>query len=261
MRILIYCRRKKDSDTLQKVCRHCAVMTEREECFFKIYEDVNLVKEADGFWDMLLFEIACKKDLEGLKELRSRADDARLLILAGKEVSPEQYVEPSVRPDMLLQRPYDRSKVFKVISRLFSFCYVDRERELLRPLVVRSGSEKRYFRYEQILYMEARDKKLLLCSRQGFTEFYGCLQEMEHILPEYFIRCHRSYIVNAMYVSRLNLSQSVIHISEKYIVPVSKKYKSFVNNRLKHIVKGEQQVLRKQEESLFILPQNGSGEL
>ena len=84
---------------------------------------------------------------------------------------------------------------------------------------------------------------------------------MEHILPEYFIRCHRSYIVNAMYVSRLNLSQSVIHISEKYIVPVSKKYKSFVNNRLKHIVKGEQQVLRKQEESLFILPQNGSGEL
>ena len=74
-------------------------------------------------------------------------------------------------------------------------------------LFVRIGEERRYFHYTQILYLEAREKKLILHSGQEELSFYGSLREMEKVLPEYFVRCHRSYIVNFMHISRLDLSQ------------------------------------------------------
>lgn len=240
MKILIYCHRRKDVDTLQKICRACSVLMKEEELRFAIYTDRDSLVDVSGFWDMLLFEINCGEDLAALQGLRRRAADARLLIAAGRHIPPEWYVIPSLCPDILLRRPYDSPKVARTVHQLFACCYEDRDRSSLQRLVVRSGSEKRYFQYGQVLYLEARDKKLILCSREGFTEFYGSLQEMERTLPAYFIRCHRSYIVNAMYVSTLNLSQGILHISEQYVIPVSKKYKRYVNSRMASIVKDEQ---------------------
>lgn len=68
-----------------------------------------------------------------------------------------------------------------------------------------SGGEIYYFHYEEIQYLEARDKKIILHVNKYEISFYSSLQKLEKILPDYFIRCHRSYIVNFMFIQKADL--------------------------------------------------------
>ena len=39
-------------------------------------------------------------------------------------------------------------------------------------------------------------------------------------------------VVNSMHISRLNLSQGILHVEEKFVIPISRRYKSKVGIQL-----------------------------
>ena len=51
---------------------------------------------------------------------------------------------------------------------------------------------------------------------------------MEKKLPENFLRCHRSYIVNMSKVTAVKVSQSLIEVQDNLQVPLSRSYKRAV---------------------------------
>ena len=51
---------------------------------------------------------------------------------------------------------------------------------------------------------------------------------MEKKLPESFLRCHRSYIVNMSKVTAVKVSQSLIEVQDDLQVPLSRSYKKMV---------------------------------
>ena len=91
--------------------------------------------------------------------------------------------------------------------------------------VVESKEGQTRIPYEQIYYIEAREKKLFLRLENKEVAFYDTLENLLQVLPANFLRCHRSFVVNKYYIEKVQLSQSMIWLSHGISVPLSRSCK------------------------------------
>ena len=229
--ILIFCHDKKEGDFFGCLCEKCVKIIEREYIYSFIMSDVDY-DEADIYSvnppAVIIAEIISIDDLERVKRIRARFNHAKLLLLTNNQISAESYIIPEIVPDLLLLKPYTHLKAINAVKKVFLHYYKDRYRgrEKKQLLEIQTGGEVYYFNYTEIDYLEARNKKIVL-HRNGYEiSFYSSLRELEKNLPPYFIRCHRSYIVNFMFIQKVNLANSIFYLNEKTVIPISQKYKA-----------------------------------
>ena len=83
----------------------------------------------------------------------------------------------------------------------------------------------------KILYIERRDRKIELVCKNHTYPVNDSLENLSHILPESYVRCHTGYIVNLENVSAIH--SKYILMDNGVIIPVGRAYK---NNLEKLIV-------------------------
>lgn len=88
-------------------------------------------------------------------------------------------------------------------------------------------------RFETINYMESAGRKIAIYSTSGNYETFSTMDDMMKQLPDYFFKCHRSYIVNLYKVTSLNKND--LSVMEKYLIPLSRNLKDVIKLRLKEI--------------------------
>lgn len=194
------------------------------------YHAFGSVGEAQGFLEteplihMISWELDSQKSLEALKGLRTKGKEALLLVVADRRLSPAVYLRPSVAPAALLLKPLSREKAGAVLDELF--------REFLDRFG--SGQEKDIFYAEgregkiriplgQIDYFEAREGKIYVRAGREEYGFYGTLDRIEEELPERFLRCHRSFLVNMSRVKNINYTDQAICMQNGASLPFSRR--------------------------------------
>ncbi|MGM8364468.1 LytTR family DNA-binding domain-containing protein [Virgibacillus sp. W0181] len=84
---------------------------------------------------------------------------------------------------------------------------------------------------EQVIYMEAQNRKTYILSATGKGTHRNNLTELEMILPqEMFIRCHRSYIINMNQIKEIHPdshSTFILVMKNDSRVPVSQSYAKY----------------------------------
>ncbi|WP_017754450.1 LytTR family DNA-binding domain-containing protein [Calidifontibacillus oryziterrae] len=90
--------------------------------------------------------------------------------------------------------------------------------------------------FEQVVYVEAKEKKsFVYADGLSGTHKYS-LQEFEYFLPmDYFIRCHRSFIVNVNHIKEIfpdTHSKFLLLMDNGDRVPVSQLYSSYFRKLL-----------------------------
>lgn len=90
--------------------------------------------------------------------------------------------------------------------------------------------------FQQVMYLEAKDRKTHVITKECQGTHKYSLQEFEFILPrDSFIRCHRSYIVNINYIKEIypdTHSTFVLHMKNGDRIPVSQSYSSYFRKLL-----------------------------
>lgn len=228
--VLIFCHDKREGDFFGKLCRECLKIIGKESLYALVMNDFDYTEtelQRISPPELIIAEVVVADDLERVKYMRNLFINTRLLLLSNHQVLPEYYVIPEISPDILLMKPYVPLKAVNVVHRLLISCYKDRERirKEGRVLEIQVGGEVQYFNYEEIQYIEAREKKIIAHMNKSEFSFYSSLQKLERNLPEYFIRCHRSYIVNFMFIQKIDLTNSIFYLNDKTVIPISKKYK------------------------------------
>jgi len=84
--------------------------------------------------------------------------------------------------------------------------------------------------YSSILYFKSMNHKILVCSLDGQNEFYGKLTDVEQYAPEYFIRIHKSYLVNKAFICSVYYDSVILKDSQK--LPVSRSCREVVERYL-----------------------------
>lgn len=84
--------------------------------------------------------------------------------------------------------------------------------------------------FDSILYFQSMNHKVVIHTTEGQREFYGQLGEVEDAVPDYFIRIHKSYLVNEHFISRFQYEKIVLRNGQ--ILTISKSYRGTVQGRV-----------------------------
>lgn len=103
-------------------------------------------------------------------------------------------------------------------------------------VTVRTEDGWRPVPFQEVRYLEARDRKTHVISDRENGTHKNTLQEFEYLLPrDTFVRCHRSYIVNVHHIEEIfpdTHSTLLLSIKGGDRIPVSQSYSSYFRKML-----------------------------
>lgn len=107
---------------------------------------------------------------------------------------------------------------------------------VVSTICIKSYSDYQFVDLQNITYLKADNNTTDIQMDNGKTvNAYKTLKHFEGTLPFYFLRIHKSYIVNINHVSRIHLSKSKCYLNYNEILPFSLTYKDNVDAIIRKI--------------------------
>lgn len=85
---------------------------------------------------------------------------------------------------------------------------------------------------KEVIYIEALNKKLNICTRRQTFTVRRSLQEIEKQLPPEFIRCHRSCIANCDQVEAADYRDMTLRMRDGSLLPIARSNKEALRRRM-----------------------------
>ncbi|MGQ9619421.1 MAG: LytR/AlgR family response regulator transcription factor [Bacteroidales bacterium] len=100
-------------------------------------------------------------------------------------------------------------------------------------IFINTGDGKKYFHPDEILFLEAKGKRTEVILKNGneILANHNLRWFQDNLPKEYFIRIHKSFIVNKTYVKAF--TANMVTINQKNIIPVGRCYKNEFEMRLR----------------------------
>lgn len=96
----------------------------------------------------------------------------------------------------------------------------------IATICIKSYSDYQFVALQDIIYLKADNNTTDIQMHNGKTvNAYKTLKHFENTLPFYFLRIHKSYIVNINHVSRIHFSKSKCYLNYNEVLPFSLSYK------------------------------------
>lgn len=235
---LSFASQKKENDLMKEQLRFQAARYTEEAWSYEMYEQL---KEAEAFLreepvlDLISWDVTPAGALESLERLRRSYRQAFLLVVADGKISPMSYLRPGIMPSSLLLKPIKKGDLTLVVQEMMdAFSERFEQKDMPDSFVIDTREGRQYIPFRQIYYIEAREKKVYIRTKQEEYGFYETIENMEKQLPETFCRCHRSYIVNMARVTAVRVSLNLIEVQGGLEVPLSRSYKKTIKEYHKH---------------------------
>lgn len=234
--ILSFNRTPSEQNLIEHGCRkEIACRSDEGMHFIPISDEQNLQPfyTEDRAIDLIYFEIKELPDIERLKLLRKREPKAMLALFTSPSISPVRYLRPGISPDILILRPFKREAFVDNNSELFEAYFSKQEAEDEECFILKNREERMRLPFEKISCFEARNKKIYLRVGSEEYEFYDTLENIAARVPNYFIRCHRAYLVNGKKVKNVYMAQGYMELYGGITVPFSRTYRQSVKEFVK----------------------------
>lgn len=133
--------------------------------------------------------------METVRRLRTKGDCSQVIFVT----SSKEHVFQAFDVDAVhyLVKPVSDKDLFHALDKAIKRC----EQIDTQTITVTKGTSVQVIPFRNILYCEAINHKIYICTTNGKVDYYSQLDVLQKQLDERFFRCHRSYIVNMNYVS------------------------------------------------------------
>jgi DNA-binding LytR/AlgR family response regulator len=106
----------------------------------------------------------------------------------------------------------------------------------ISTICIKSYSDYQFVALQDIIYLKADNNTTDIYLNNGKTvNAYKTLKHFENTLPFYFLRIHKSYVVNINHVSRIHFSKSKCILNYNQILPFSLSYKNNIDAIIRKI--------------------------
>lgn len=174
--------------------------------------------------DVVYMDVTREDAIAATEEFRKEHKEAVLLVIADEQISPMEYLKPSVQATSLLLRPFDEEQARQVIFQTWDW-YAEKLEDDDAVLVVRVDHETIRIPLNKIMYIESTNKKVNINLEQQTYILDDTLEHLEKKLPEYFLRTHRSFLVNRRKVREVYISKGIVCLEQDIEIPLSRSYK------------------------------------
>lgn len=184
----------------------------------------GLLGELD-FLKMALIDVTVNNGLDVAREVRKTFPDSEILIVADTSISPMRYLQPEIRACSLLLRPFSQTDISATMADYFRQAVKDLEEKSEEVFWIKTREGTQKIPMYSICWFEAREKKLAARTRRDTYMFSGTIDKLAEELPENFVRCHRSFLVNRSMIRAVRLTEGEIELDSGLVVPLSRSYK------------------------------------
>lgn len=123
----------------------------------------------------------------------------------------------SIGSACLLPTQYDSAQLVDAVQRAL----VEFESQLELPLLIQTRGHLRLVLPGRVRYIESDRRKIRIHEGDDVIEVYQKISSLGQELPNSFVQCHKSFLVNLGYVQRMDRDCMVLSTGE--CVPVSQK--------------------------------------
>jgi DNA-binding LytR/AlgR family response regulator len=210
----------------------------------------DLVLHFSEKYDLIDFCVGCNDAVEGLKLLQNgsfdilfldynmpslsgkdlldlKRDDSKvIMITSNKEFAVDSYKYDSVYD--YLVKPLDYQNFEQAIQRLIRKMESDTvtaNASGRSSIMVKDGANWFPIPYNEIIFIKSESNYCVFYTTNKKIMSLAKLKSLEEKLPSQFIRCHRSYIINTSFISRLNFEE--VYLDEN-IIPISAMYRDAI---------------------------------
>jgi DNA-binding LytR/AlgR family response regulator len=137
-----------------------------------------------------------------------------------RDLSP--LLRPNIRPSGVLFRPVQNSDIREFLDEIAN--ELDRLAHVKANelFIFRTEGVTRRIPFTDILFFEASSKKVIIHTKGQEITYYDSIENLIALLPDYFIRCHRSFIVNIHKVKELRRAEMELRLTSGERVPFSR---------------------------------------
>ncbi len=195
--------------------------------FFSDYSEFNSYMSEEQNIDIVCVDITPDGSINLAKGIRKINRHAYIILVATIDISPMEYMRPEIMAGSLLIRKYSEKQLHDVFDSAFKnyLGEFDSDEDKEDMYVLESREGRRLIPYSQIYYIEARDKKIVIGCASSEVTCYDTIAGLMEVLPDYFVRCHRSFIINRKKVVKVILSKNEIEMQNDIFIPISRSYK------------------------------------
>ncbi len=141
--------------------------------------------------------------------------------------SPDElfgFVSLSFHPVGFLPENADESRAGQLIDEIY--------KDYLR-LPEASGGPEYHFKIKGVSYtesfpniymIEVQSKRITFRTESQCYEFYDSLEAVMKAAPDYFVRVHRSYVINLRYISNIDMHEKIIVLNDSQRIFFSRNY-------------------------------------
>ncbi len=159
----------------------------------------------DKDWDILLLDIEMGA-MDGItlaKKVRQNNESVQMVFITGfADYISEGYEVAALH---YLMKPVKQDKLFAVLDRAVASIQKT-ERVILLP----AGGEMLRLPISQVQYVEAFSHTVAIVTGADTIQVKMPISEIEKMLGEGFIRCHRSYLVGLKHIARLSKTEVIL---------------------------------------------------
>ena len=178
------------------------------------YEKENIV-------DVLVLDINLNSNISGIdlaKEIRKKNKKVYIIFLTGHlEYSLVAY---SVKTFDYRPKPITLERLEITLKRLLD----DLDNESSNNFI--KINNKTIINEKEINYIKKDGMKLIFCTGSGNYETYSSFNKIENLLPDNFVRCHKSYIANTDTIQNINMNNNKIVFNSDLSCDIGPKYKN-----------------------------------
>lgn len=175
-------------------------------------------------------ELGDENGFEIMKEIRLSTSELPFIIMI---TDYSQYAKQAVNKDVLyfLDKPIDPDELGISLHKAKR-----RYNELKKHIIIKNTDGHFFLNLEKVIYLEADSNTCMVYLKNDSPMCVTkTLKSMHKILPPDFIRIHKSYIINKLYVEMMNTTKRIIRINccEKFPeLPIGVSYLNKVKSAL-----------------------------
>lgn len=213
-----------DEEIMAKELRRALVLwgeAERKQCDFvvKYYSTGEEFLAAGENFDIIFLDIELESKESGLKtahEIRERGQQTPIVFLTSHK--DKVFFGYKVHALDFLIKPIKQQEINwcmnQIADALCEECYIFQGRESIK------------IPYTSIYYFEAKLHYIKIVTKNGEQERLGSIKQLKKELPNEFVQCHRSYLVNIRHVC--SIGAKTIYLDNGTCVDMSVTYRDDV---------------------------------
>lgn len=190
------------------------MLTDILEEEYKIYEYTNPHEFEKQFeekigeeLDILIIDIVFF-DITGIdivKRIQNKNKKVKIIYISGHMEYVEKIFETN--PKYFLIKPITKEKLEKAINKSINEIG---DNSKIKEIIL--GNDKKMIKIllKEVLYFESNKRIIIIHNTYNKSKIYMKLSELEEKLPENFIRCHQSYIINLRNVDRIQNNRFIM---------------------------------------------------